>query len=63
VKIVADREKCTGHARCFATAPEVYVLDDDGYNVTGERDVPAGLEAIAREGAEACPEGAITVVA
>jgi ferredoxin len=62
VKIVVDRDKCTGHARCYATAPQVYVLDDDGYNVTPDSQLPAELEAAAREGAESCPESAITIV-
>jgi ferredoxin len=62
VKIDVDRDKCTGHARCYATAPQVYVLDDDGYNVGGRSEVPAEFEAAARDGAAACPESAITII-
>jgi ferredoxin len=63
VKVVVDHGKCTGHARCAALAPDVYQLDDEGYNaLQGEVEVPAGLEDQARDGAEGCPERAITII-
>jgi ferredoxin len=61
MKITIDTAKCAGHARCNATAPDVYTLDDDGYALPYDGEVPAELEAQAREGAEACPERAITL--
>jgi ferredoxin len=61
VRIVVEKGKCTGHARCNAVAPEVYPLDDDGYNALTEGEVRAGQEQHARDGAAACPERAITV--
>ena len=61
MKIAVDTGRCTGHARCHAVAPEVYQLDDDGYNALTEGEVPAGQEQHARDGAAACPERAITV--
>ncbi|HWC80483.1 MAG TPA: ferredoxin [Pseudonocardiaceae bacterium] len=62
MKISIDSTKCSGHARCAATAPDVFELDDDGYAVPFAGDVPPGLEDKARDGAHACPELAITVV-
>lgn len=62
MKVRVDRTLCQGHARCWSTAPDVYTLDDEGYCDIGELEVPAGLEADAREGAEACPEEAIEVL-
>jgi ferredoxin len=63
MKVTVDRSKCTGHARCAATGPDVYPLDDEGYNaLEGETEVPAGLEQQAVDGAAACPERAITVI-
>jgi ferredoxin len=63
VKVVVDNAKCTGHARCAALGPEVYHLDDEGFNdMRGETEIPVGLEDQARDGAEGCPERAITVV-
>lgn len=60
MRVSVDRERCSGHARCVAIAPEVYDIDDDGYCVT-DLTVPAGLEDTARRGAAACPERAIVV--
>ena len=59
IRVAVD--KCAGHARCAATAPEIYQLDDSGYNVTPEKVVAAGLKPAARAGARACPERAISV--
>jgi cytochrome P450 len=43
--------------------PEYSLADDEGYNaLDGEREVPAGLEAMARRGADNCPERCITVI-
>jgi ferredoxin len=54
---------CTGHGLCYASAPAVYELDDEGFNVAsgGEVDVPVGLEEEARLGMLSCPEQAISV--
>ena len=61
MRIRVDRSKCSGHALCAATAPEIYTLDDDGYSNVGELDVPPGMEDLARRGMEACPELAVTL--
>lgn len=61
MKIRVDRTKCSGHAMCAATAPDLYTLDDDGYSNVGELEVPAGLEDLARRGMAACPERAIAL--
>lgn len=56
-----DIARCVGHARCAAVAPEIIELDDNGMNVTPEREISAENEALARRVARACPEGIITV--
>ena len=61
MKAVVDLTKCSGHARCYATDPELFQIDDLGYALRAEFDVPAGAEDKAREGAASCPERAITV--
>jgi ferredoxin len=61
MKIRIDRPRCTGNARCWAVAPDLYPLDDEGYIATEGFDVPAGLEDLARRGARACPERVIEV--
>jgi ferredoxin len=62
MKILVDPDRCQGHARCLAEGPDVYVLDDDGYNSTNVGEVAPSLEDQARRGALACPELALTIV-
>jgi ferredoxin len=62
MKIVVNKDKCSGHARCNAGGPDVYELDDLGYVAITELDVPPGLAGQARDGAAACPERAISLV-
>ena len=64
MRIILDSEKCQGHGRCYALAPDLFDTDDEGYAIllaTGE--VPAGQEANAALAADNCPEYAITVEA
>ncbi len=62
MKIRIDRSRCVGNARCWAIAPDLYALDDDGYIATEGFAVPAGQEALAKRGARACPERVIEVI-
>lgn len=59
MKLVANRTRCTGHARCFAMAPEIFDLDDQGYIAFSERKLAAEEVDRARRGVHACPEGAL----
>ena len=61
VRIRVKVEGCMGHARCAAVAPDVYVLDDEGYNRTAEKVVGADQRESALRGKRACPERIITV--
>lgn len=58
--VTVDRTKCCGYTLCATEGPDVYSIDDAGYAVAMEN-VPADLEAQACRGAEACPDGAISV--
>jgi ferredoxin len=60
--VTLDQSKCSGHARCNAVAPQVYILDDAGYCAIDTLTVPPGLEQAARDGAANCPERALTIV-
>lgn len=62
MKIIIDRANCVGHARCAAIAPDLYILDAEGYIAIDGFDVPVGQEALAQRGARACPERVIKVV-
>ena len=61
MRIRVDAELCSGHARCRELAPDVFVLDELGYNVTPPGPVDDALQEQARRGALACPEQAILV--
>jgi ferredoxin len=64
VKIRVDPDKCQGHARCYALAPELFSVDDYGQSsVVGDGTVPAGIEAQARLAIANCPESAIEELA
>ena len=64
MRVKIDGEHCTGHGRCAKYAPNVFKLDDDGYNVDRGSmiEVPTGEEENARRGMKSCPEQAITLV-
>jgi ferredoxin len=59
VKIRVDPDKCQGHARCFALAPELFAVDDYGQASVIVDEVPAELEGKADLAIANCPEYAI----
>ena len=61
VKIRVNVENCVGHARCAAVAPEIYELDDNGFNTTAYKEVDDTLLDQAVRGMRACPEKIITI--
>ncbi|HTX84037.1 MAG TPA: ferredoxin [Streptosporangiaceae bacterium] len=63
MRISVDGEQCVGHGRCYSVSPEVFEPDDEGF-CAGQgliQEIPAGLEAAAAAGAQACPAGAIAI--
>jgi len=64
LKIRVDPDKCQGHARCYALAPDLFVVDDYGQStVIGDGAVPEALEDKARLAIANCPEYAIEEIA
>ena len=62
LRVKVDHERCQGHARCHAIAPELFVLDALGNaQEIGDGSVPAGLEDKAWLAKANCPELAIDV--
>jgi len=62
VWVSVDSNRCTGHARCHAVAPDVFTLDDEGFRDIGEfRQVPSGQADIAERGVLTCPELALSI--
>jgi ferredoxin len=63
LKVRVDREKCQGHARCFALAPELFELDEMGNGrERSDGTVAPGLEAKAHLAQANCPELAVEVI-
>ena len=63
MKIHVISDKCQGHNRCYALAPELFDVDDYGYATElNDGVVPAGLEEKAELAIANCPEHAIEVV-
>jgi ferredoxin len=62
VHVRVDPEKCQGHNRCYAIAPELFDVDEEG-NAHELNDglVPPALEEKARLAAANCPEYAISI--
>ncbi len=65
MRVTLDSEKCQGHGRCYALAPDLFDSDDEGYAILLVED-PEGTLAPEQEqaailAAENCPEYAIEV--
>jgi ferredoxin len=46
---------CDGHGLCAELLPELIRLDDWGYPIIDQAEVPQELLALARRAADACP--------
>lgn len=62
MKVFIEAEKCQGHNRCYALAPELFDVDDYGQAVVvGDGTVTPDLEEKARLAVANCPEYAISI--
>ena len=61
LRVVIDKPACCGYGLCAEICPEVFKLDANGIVYVNDTLVPEGLEERAREGAEACPQAALSV--
>lgn len=60
LRVRIEAERCQGHNRCCAVAPELFEADDMGNaRVKGDGGVPPALEAKAKLAMANCPEHAI----
>jgi ferredoxin len=63
LKVRVDRDKCQGHNRCKALAPELFELDAYGNaREIGDGTVPPGLEEKAYLAKSNCPEFAVEII-
>jgi ferredoxin len=62
LRVSVDRERCQGHNRCYAVAPELFELDDLGNaREVGDGLVPPELQEKARLAVANCPEEAVSI--
>jgi len=61
MRIIVHNAKCQGHARCWAQAPDIFELDDEGYILPGDINVAERDELLASRGARSCPERALEI--
>ena len=61
MKVSIDLDKCCGHARCNAVDSELFQLDESGYALHADIDIPPGAEAKAHQAVAECPERAISL--
>ncbi len=56
-----DWRRCRGHGACSAALEELITLDEWGYPVLTDREVPDDLHAAARMAQWTCPAAALRV--
>jgi len=62
MRVHVDADKCQGHNRCYAIAPELFDVDDLGQaHELNDGAVPPELEDKARMAVANCPEYAISI--
>jgi len=62
LRVHVDPERCQGHNRCYAIAPQLFELDDLGNaHEVGDGLVPPELRDKARLAVANCPEEAIGI--
>ncbi|MBO0763797.1 MAG: ferredoxin [Hyphomicrobiaceae bacterium] len=63
LRVRVDANKCQGHNRCKAVAPELFELDEYGNaRASGDGRVPPGQEEMASLAKSNCPEFAVEVI-
>ena len=63
LRVRVDPDKCQGHNRCKAIAPELFELDEFGNaHAAGDGVVPPGLEEKAYLAKSNCPEFAVEII-
>ena len=62
MKVTVDDDRCRGHGMCLTLCPEVFSMTDDGYSIADPSEVPAGLDAAAKDAIDNCPEQAISEI-
>jgi len=60
MKVTVDHDRCEGHGKCQAAAPEVFQLRDDDLSYVLMEDVPEELAEKVERAIRLCPRQAIS---
>jgi ferredoxin len=60
MRVHVDPDRCEGHGKCEAAAPEVFRLGDDDLSQVLVEDVPEALQAKVERAIQLCPRQAIS---
>lgn len=61
MKLKVNADLCQGHGRCYALAPELFDLDDNGHAKALDIEIDASNKERANLARLNCPEGAISL--
>ncbi len=61
MKVVVDRDRCTGIGMCESLAPDIFEVDDEGELTLLIEDVTEDQVSDAREACASCPTEALTL--
>ena len=62
MRVHIDQERCQGHGRCYAVAPQAIEADEIGNGrEIGDGSVAPELESTVRKAAANCPESAVII--
>ena len=62
-RLIVDPIACEAHGLCAEMLPELIALDDWGFPILRQSEVPEELERLARRAAAACPTLALRLAA
>jgi ferredoxin len=61
VRVRLEKSKCVGHAQCYAVDPDLFPIDESGYSILEEHEVPPEDVELIRDGVASCPEMALVI--
>jgi ferredoxin len=61
VRVRLEKSKCVGHAQCYAVDPDLFPIDESGYSILEEYEVPPEDAELIRDGVASCPEMALVI--
>lgn len=62
IRVSIDETTCSGHGRCYAIAPDLFNIDDDGRGVAPGEPISTSALGAAQLAVDNCPEEAIRLV-